>query len=33
MGTNECCLDMLEKRARDAITAEAAREAKRVIGI
>jgi hypothetical protein len=33
MGTNERRLDMLEKRAREAITAEAAREAKRVVGI
>jgi hypothetical protein len=33
MGTNERRLDMLEKRARDAVTAKAAREAKRVVGI
>jgi hypothetical protein len=33
MGTNERRLDRLEKRARDAVTAKAAREAKRVIGI
>jgi hypothetical protein len=30
MGTNERRLDMLEKRARDVVTAKAAREAKRV---
>jgi hypothetical protein len=33
MGTNERRLDMLEKRARDVVTAKAAREAKRVVGI
>jgi hypothetical protein len=33
MGINERRLDMLEKRARDVITAKAAREAKRVVGI
>jgi hypothetical protein len=33
MGTNERRLDMLEKRARDAVTAKAAREAKRVVAI
>jgi hypothetical protein len=33
MGSNQRRLDMLEKRARDAVTAKAAREAKRIIGI
>jgi hypothetical protein len=33
MGRNERRLDMLEKRARDVVTAKAAREAKRVVGI
>jgi hypothetical protein len=33
MGTNERRLDMLEKRTRDVVTAKAAREAKRVVGI
>jgi len=33
MGTNHRRLDMLEKRARDAVSAKAAREAKRVVGI
>jgi hypothetical protein len=33
MGTNQRRLDMLEKRACDAVTAKAAREAKRIIGI
>jgi hypothetical protein len=33
MGTNESRLDRLEKRARDIVTAKAAREAKRVVGI
>jgi hypothetical protein len=33
MGSNRRRLDMFEKRARDAITAKAAREAKRVVGI
>jgi hypothetical protein len=33
MGTNERRLDMLEKRAREVVTAKAAREAKRVVGI
>jgi hypothetical protein len=33
MGTNERRLDRLEKRARDAVTAKAVREAKRVVGI
>jgi hypothetical protein len=33
MGTNERRLDRLEKRARDFVTAKAAREAKRVVGI
>jgi hypothetical protein len=32
-GTNERRLDMLEKRAREVVTAKAAREAKRVVGI
>jgi hypothetical protein len=33
MGTNERRLGMLEKRARDAISDKAAREARRVVGI
>jgi hypothetical protein len=33
MGTNERRLDMLEKRARDAVGAKAVREAERVVGI
>jgi hypothetical protein len=33
MGTSERRLDRIEKRARDAVTAKAAREAKRVVGI
>jgi hypothetical protein len=33
MGTNERRLDMLEKRARDVVTAKAVRDAKRIVGI
>jgi hypothetical protein len=33
MGTNHRRLDMLEKRAREAVTDKAAREAERVVGI